>query len=291
VQLNMLQPWQTGKVIRIEQEAALTRRFWIQLPELSSFDFEPGQFVTLDLPIHEKPNKRWRSYSIASWPDGTNVIELVIVLLEGGAGTNYLFNHVTVGSELTLRGPQGVFTLPTPIEKDLFFICTGTGIAPFRAMSHHILNHNIPHKEIFLIFGCRQFCDCLYQRELTELAEKIPAFHYIPTFSREKAETVGPLVRTGYVHAVYEELCRLPVAAASAMMDTTGQQVAGAMAQSIVDKVAGAVADTVVGTVAQESLRPANFFLCGWKNMIDEAKQRIQALGYDRKSIHQELYG
>ncbi|RYY68294.1 MAG: oxidoreductase, partial [Chitinophagaceae bacterium] len=36
---------------------------------------------------------------------------------------------------------------------------------------------------------------------------------------------------------------------------------------------------------------PANFYLCGWKNMIDEAKQRIQALGYDRKAIHQELYG
>jgi CDP-4-dehydro-6-deoxyglucose reductase len=36
---------------------------------------------------------------------------------------------------------------------------------------------------------------------------------------------------------------------------------------------------------------PANFFLCGWKNMIDEARQRIQALGYERKSIHQELYG
>jgi hypothetical protein len=25
--------------------------------------------------------------------------------------------------------------------------------------------------------------------------------------------------------------------------------------------------------------------------MIDEAKQRITALGYDKKSIHQELYG
>jgi CDP-4-dehydro-6-deoxyglucose reductase len=36
---------------------------------------------------------------------------------------------------------------------------------------------------------------------------------------------------------------------------------------------------------------PAGFYLCGWKNMIDEAKQRITALGYDRKSIHQELYG
>ena len=89
-----LQPWRTGKVIRIENETDDTRRFWIEVPELSSFDFIPGQFVTLDLPIHEKPNKRWRSYSIASWPDGTNVFELVIVLDKVGAGTPYLFDEV-----------------------------------------------------------------------------------------------------------------------------------------------------------------------------------------------------
>ena len=35
----------------------------------------------------------------------------------------------------------------------------------------------------------------------------------------------------------------------------------------------------------------ASFFLCGWKNMIDEAKKRIMAMGYDKKAIHQELYG
>src|ERR1700704_5089682 len=130
-----LQPWRKGKVIRIEDLTYNTKRFWIEVPEMKEFDFIPGQFVTLDLPIHEKPNKRWRSYSIASWPDGTNTIELVIVLLEGGLGTNYLFNEVKVGSELTLRGPQGVFTLPEQIDRDLFFICTGTGIAPFRSMA------------------------------------------------------------------------------------------------------------------------------------------------------------
>src|SRR5260221_5320322 len=116
----MLHPWEQGKVICIEQEAAQSRRFWIQLPEMRSFDFDPGQFVTLDLPIHEKSNKRWRSYSIASWPDGTNVFELVIVLLEGGAGTTWLFNEVKEGDELLFRGPQGKFTLPTPIDRDLF---------------------------------------------------------------------------------------------------------------------------------------------------------------------------
>src|SRR3954469_3081670 len=112
----MLEPWRTGKVIRIEDATPTTRRFWIEIPELERFDFKPGQFVTLDLPIHEKKNKRWRSYSIASHPDGTNVIELVIVLLEGGAGTQYLFDNIVVGSELTFRGPQGVFTLPETIE-------------------------------------------------------------------------------------------------------------------------------------------------------------------------------
>jgi len=55
-----IQPWRTGKVIRIEHETYNTRRYWIQLPELESFDFTPGQFVQLDFPIHEKPAKRWR---------------------------------------------------------------------------------------------------------------------------------------------------------------------------------------------------------------------------------------
>lgn len=250
----MLQPWQTGKVIKIENETESTRRFWIQIPTIDSFDFKPGQFVTLDLPIHEKPNKRWRSYSIASWPDGTNIFELVIVLLEGGAGTTYLFNEVTVGSELIFRGAQGVFTLPEKIEKDLFFICTGTGVAPFRAMAHHIFNHNIPHDQLYLIFGCRKLDDCLYKSELEELEKQLPGFHYIPTFSRESVDNI--LIRTGYVHNVYEEIC----------MDNIKMQEA-------------------------QHIKPASFYLCGWKNMIDEAKQRIQSLGYDRKSIHQELYG
>ncbi|HRI21843.1 MAG TPA: FAD-dependent oxidoreductase [Panacibacter sp.] len=241
----MLEPWRTGTVIKMENATPVTRRYWIQVPELESFDFKPGQFVTLDLPIHEKKNKRWRSYSIASAPDGTNVFELVIVLLEDGAGTTYLFNEINVGSELTLRGPQGVFTLPQIIEKDLFFICTGTGIAPFRAMAHYIYNHNIPHKNIYLIFGCRKFGDALYFDELTELSAEMGNFYYIPTFSREEPQEGK---RTGYVHAVYEEIL--------------------------------------------QAYKPeASFFLCGWKNMIDDAKEKITSLGYDRKAIHLEIYG
>jgi ferredoxin-NADP reductase len=237
-----LQPWRTGKVIRIENETADTKRFWIEVPELEKFEFQPGQFVTLDLPIHEKQNKRWRSYSIASFPDDSNVFELVIVLDKQGAGTPYLFNEIKVGSELTYRGPQGVFTLRQPLDEDLVLVCTGTGIAPFRSMVHHIRNQQIMYKNIYLIFGCRTKNTLLYYNELAQLQNELPNFHYIPVLSRENWEG-----RSGYVHPVYEEI--------------------------LADK------------------RPAYFYLCGWKGMLDEARKRITDMGYDRKAIHLEVYG
>lgn len=237
-----LQPWRIATVIKIEDETSDTRRFWFKVPELESFDFKPGQFVTFDLPIHEKPNKRWRSYSIASWPDGTNVFELVIVLDRRGAGTPYLFDDVQVGSEISFRGPQGVFNYHEPLDKDIFMICTGTGIAPFRSMIHHIYNNKVAHKNIHLVFGCRNKESLLYYNEFRELEKLMPSFKYHPTLSREEWEG-----HKGYVHAVYEELCT--------------------------------------------ERKPANFFLCGWKGMIDEAKTKIVEMGYEKKDIHLEIYG
>jgi CDP-4-dehydro-6-deoxyglucose reductase len=244
-----LQPWQKGIITRIEKETSTTKRFWVTVPTLSSFDFVPGQFVTLDLPIHEKINKRLRSYSIASWPDGTNTFELVIVLMPDGVGSKYLFNEMHEGSELTFRGPQGTFKLPDPITTDLIFIATGTGIAPFRSMVHYIKHNKVPHKHIYLVFGTRTSGDLLYYNELKRLEAEMPSFSYIPTLSREKWEGC-----CGYVHAIYENI--------------------------INEKKANGIA-----------LPPASFFLCGWRDMIDEAKRRIQELGYEKKAIHQELYG
>jgi ferredoxin-NADP reductase len=36
--------------------------------------------------------------------------------------------------------------------------------------------------------------------------------------------------------------------------------------------------------------RPALFYLCGWSNMLHEAKDRLLALGYDKKAIRFEEY-
>ncbi|MFZ9299780.1 MAG: ferredoxin--NADP reductase [Chitinophagaceae bacterium] len=238
-----VQPWREGRVVMILEEAPLTNRFIIEIPELDVFDFIPGQFVTLDLPIGERNSERWRSYSIASAPDGTNRFELVIVKAENGKGTSYIFENWKIGSTVQLRGAQGKFTLPEILDKELFLICTGTGIAPFRSMVQHIYKHKILHKKINLIFGCRKKEDLLYYEELRALEKQEPSFAFHPTLSREVWEQAAH----GYVHEIYKQFL--------------------------------------------VSRPDANFFLCGWKNMIEDARKNLEELGYTKKDIHFELYG
>lgn len=236
--------WHKGVFYKIDQETHNTRRFYIEFPELEKMDFTPGQFVTMDLPIHEKKNLRWRSYSIASNPDGTNKIELVIVQAVNGAGTTYLFDNIKEGMDLPMRGPLGKFLLHHPVETDICFVCTGTGIAPFRSMIKDFKATGKPYQNLYLIYGTRVETDILYREEFEQLEKEMPNFHYIPVLSRGDENWKG---EKGYVHPVYEKL--------------------------FADK------------------RPVKFMLCGWTAMIDEAKDRMMAMGYEKKDIHYELYG
>ncbi|HRP17285.1 MAG TPA: FAD-binding oxidoreductase [Ginsengibacter sp.] len=242
--------WQKGTVVDIIQETWNPRRYFIRVEDSEKFDFVAGQFVTLDLPIGERPAQRWRSYSIANNPGDTNVIELLVALLEGGAGTTYLFNEVKVGSQLSLRGPHGFFTLPETLDTDLFLICTGAGLAPFRSMIQDVSQTQKPHQNIYLIYGCRTQRDLLYYDELSRLDAEMEKFNFIPTLSREQWDG-----RTGYVHPVYEEIC-----------DTKASQ-------------------------SGDAPKPALFYLCGWKFMINDAYKNLTDRGYDKKSIKFELYG
>lgn len=240
----MAKEWYEGTIIQIEDCAPATKRFWLEIDSDETFRFEPGQFVTLDLPIGEKPKDRWRSYSIASAPSDDNIIELVIVILEGGKGTHYLFEEAEVGTKIPFMGPLGKFTLPEELENDLCFVCTGTGVAPFRSMLLDLYRKGVSQPSFYLVFGTRHIDDILYYEELEALNQKWPNFHYIVTLSREQSDEWHG--KKGYVHTVYEDLFH--------------------------------------------DLRPADFYLCGWRVMVNEAKDRIEQMGYPPSSIHREVY-
>ncbi len=191
--------WYDSKIVKIVEESPMTKRFWVEVDE--PIDFQAGQFVTMDLPIHEKRLKRWRSYSIASVPDNSKTLEFCIVNLEGGAGSTYLFEEAKIGTTIRFKGPSGGFVLPESVEKDLVLICTGTGVAPFRSMIQDLVQKNKTHQNIHLIFGTRFEEGILYREEFRALENARDDFKYSIALSRE-ADWKG---YKGYVHQIYME--------------------------------------------------------------------------------------
>lgn len=198
--------WHNGIVRKIETIAPNVRTFQVEVPGVDSFDFQAGQFVTMDLPLGEKRLQRWRSYSIANAPNGSNQLELCIVRSTEGMGSKYLFEEVREGSVLKFKDPDGGFVLPEKIEKDLVFICTGTGIAPFRSMILDLKNSGKNHRNIHLIFGTREESGILYRSEFETLTRSLPGFHYDIVLSRQP-DWPG---WQGHVHQVYLEQYAVP---------------------------------------------------------------------------------
>jgi CDP-4-dehydro-6-deoxyglucose reductase len=196
--------WKPAKITRIQQRSPTVRSFWLELPDRKVLDFRPGQFLTLDLPIGQTRRDGWRSYSIAAAPDGSNQAELCIVRLPEGKGTGYLFEGADIGAEVLTKEPAGVFTLSEgPLKDDVVMICTGTGVAPFRAMLQDRLDKESIN--FHLIFGCRTEEDILYREEFEEMARAHSNFTYSVAVSREEVDsTEGMEATKSYVHPVYE---------------------------------------------------------------------------------------
>lgn len=228
--------WLDSTLISIEKETEITWRFVIKVH--SDFKYIPGQFVQI------KVNDLVRSYSISSYGLVGNVFELIIVKLEGGKMTNYLFENAQEGDDIQIKGPLGKFTLPETINGDILFICTGTGIAPFRSILQNIVNQKINHKNIYLIFGTREKKDILFLEEMESFEGLIKGYKYIPVLSRENWEGMR-----GYVHDQYLDL------------------------------------------IKSNKLKDPIFYLCGWRDMIKEARGNLKELGYDSKKIKLEIYG
>jgi ferredoxin-NADP reductase len=198
--------WHNAIVVKIETAAPNTKIFTLQVPSETHIPFRAGQFVTMDLPISDKRQKRWRSYSIANPPDGSNQLEFCIVRLEGGAGTRYFFEEVVVGTEIKFKNPDGNFVLPEKITSDLVFICTGTGVAPFRSMIFDLIQQKKMYQNLHLIFGTRYEESILYRKEFEALAAENPQFRYDVALS--KAE--NPLFHKGHVHQIYLNTYKTP---------------------------------------------------------------------------------
>ena len=184
----MLEEFRSAEITKIVELSPRVREF--TLTPSKPIEFIPGQFIVINGQGVE------RSYSISNSP-GNKDIEIIVSLNSSGILSPWLFS-LKLGANINISEPKGQFVLPPIVDKDICFICTCTGLGPFKSMIEG-LSH-LFKGQIYLIFGNRKKEDILYHEKWQNMA-KSTNFNYMPVLSQEKWDG-----HQGYVHEVYKEL-------------------------------------------------------------------------------------
>jgi len=163
-----------------------------------SFRFENGQFVMIGLEVNGKP--LLRAYSIAS-PNYAEHLEFFSIKVPNGPLTSHLQN-IKVGDDILVgKKPTGTLLLSDlKPGKNLYFLSTGTGLAPFISLIQDPETYE-KFEKVILVHGVRNLDDLAYRdfitRELPEnefLGEEVKQkLIYYPTVTREQFVYQGRL--------------------------------------------------------------------------------------------------
>ncbi|MFB6280668.1 MAG: FAD-binding oxidoreductase [Haloferacaceae archaeon] len=180
----------TGR--RASRLVALQERFIRPYPSLirvtvetdEPVEFVAGQYVSV------RYRGTTRPYSVASSPTRDD-LEFCIRRVPGGELTSDLAETLSEGDVVTLRGPYGDFVMEPPSKRDLVFLATGTGVAPFRSMIDYCFEtgrnvHRGDPRDVWLFLGCAWEDDLPYRERFRALAAEHDRFHFVPTLSREE---------------------------------------------------------------------------------------------------------
>ena len=182
----------TATVSRTRALTGDVREIELSLDGPPTITFSPGQFVSFEIEREASRFPATRAYSIASASTRSDAIELVVNRVPGGPGSEYLCG-LREGDRTSFKGPVGSFVLGDG-PRDLLFVATGTGIAPFRSMLW-TLAHASSGRRISLLWGLRSERDLYYQDELMDLRDRLRQFSFVTTLSAPTNGWRGPVGR------------------------------------------------------------------------------------------------
>lgn len=164
----------------------------IRLSQPNEFSYRAGQFINL-----YKDEFTARSYSLASVPSLNEDLFLNIRKVPGGTVSNWIFDHLRVGDDITISEACGnCFYTAENKNQNILLIGTGSGLAPLYGIVRDAISSN--HQgEIFLYHGSYNSAGLYLTDQLMKIERSYSNFKYIPCVSDEL--NTNPFISNGMV--------------------------------------------------------------------------------------------
>ncbi len=178
-------------VARISPEAAGAVAIGLQVPEAlqDSFQFQPGQFLTLRATIDGADVRR--SYSISCTRQHLRThgeLEIGIRPVQGGVFSNWAASQLRVGDTLRVMPPDGRFVSQRPRALHRVGFAAGSGITPILSIMASSLQEQ-PESKFTLVYGNRRMSSVMFNEALQDLKDRYPGrLTLIHVLSRQAQE-------------------------------------------------------------------------------------------------------
>ena len=165
-----MSPFHNLKVENIKKEtsSSVVISFYVSQDLISSFNYLPGQYLSLKLLIDNK--EVLRDYSICS--SKNEMLSIAIKEIPDGYASSFLNNSINIGDVIMVSAPRGKFILDESSVEDSIGIAAGSGITPIMSMLKTTLFEQ--SSKFFLIYSNKSPRETMFLSELMKLKEDYP---------------------------------------------------------------------------------------------------------------------
>jgi len=168
-----------GRVVDVRRETEDSATLVIKPGWGFSFDYQPGQYIGIGLPVDGR--WRWRSYSLTSPAvtsgRGGRTITITVKAMPEGFLSTHLVEGVKPGTIVRLAAPQGNFVMPNPAPPQVLFLTAGSGITPIMSMLR-TLERRDQITDIVHIHSVPTPSDAMFSGELADLQRRHPSYRF-----------------------------------------------------------------------------------------------------------------
>ena len=179
----------TVQNIKPQTPTSVAITFSIPKELIQTFNFAPGQYITIKKEIKGKELRR--AYSISSSPK-RDYITIGVKRVDKGGFSEYANTKLKVGDVLEVMPPEGRFIFKrSDSPKNVAAFAAGSGITPIMSILKAELASN-PNNKFVLVYGNKSNTETMFYKDLVKLQLEY-ASRFFVYFTNSKTQEEGSL--------------------------------------------------------------------------------------------------